>query len=61
MLRMFSNCSVVLENLEVTYAQKHHSLAFLQVCMRTQPITARQELALSFGRSEPTLVHTRPL
>uniref|UniRef100_H3D7Q9 receptor protein-tyrosine kinase n=1 Tax=Tetraodon nigroviridis TaxID=99883 RepID=H3D7Q9_TETNG len=30
MLRMFSNCSVVLENLEVTYAQKHHSLAFLQ-------------------------------
>lgn len=38
MVRMFSNCSVVLENLEVTYTQKHHSLAFLQVCNLTQLI-----------------------
>lgn len=38
MLRMFSNCSVVLENLEVTYTQKHHSLTFLQVCILTQQI-----------------------
>lgn len=38
MVRMFSNCSVVLENLEVTYIQKHHSLAFLQVCNLTQLI-----------------------
>lgn len=36
MLKMFSNCSVVLENLEVTYTQKHHSLDFLQVCILTQ-------------------------
>uniref|UniRef100_A0A674MIX0 Receptor protein-tyrosine kinase n=1 Tax=Takifugu rubripes TaxID=31033 RepID=A0A674MIX0_TAKRU len=30
MQRMFSNCSVVLENLEVTYTLEHHSLSFLQ-------------------------------
>lgn len=38
MLKMFSNCSVVLENLEVTYTQKHHSLEFLQVCILTQQL-----------------------
>uniref|UniRef100_A0A3Q1BMD8 Receptor protein-tyrosine kinase n=1 Tax=Amphiprion ocellaris TaxID=80972 RepID=A0A3Q1BMD8_AMPOC len=30
MVRMFSNCSVVLENLEVTYSLEHHDLGFLQ-------------------------------
>uniref|UniRef100_UPI0037E8D14B melanoma receptor tyrosine-protein kinase-like isoform X2 n=1 Tax=Semicossyphus pulcher TaxID=241346 RepID=UPI0037E8D14B len=30
MLRMYSNCSVVLENLEVTYTLEHHDLSFLQ-------------------------------
>uniref|UniRef100_A0A3Q3J7H0 Receptor protein-tyrosine kinase n=1 Tax=Monopterus albus TaxID=43700 RepID=A0A3Q3J7H0_MONAL len=30
MLRMYSNCSVVLENLEVTYTLEHQDLSFLQ-------------------------------
>uniref|UniRef100_A0A669ENX2 Receptor protein-tyrosine kinase n=1 Tax=Oreochromis niloticus TaxID=8128 RepID=A0A669ENX2_ORENI len=30
MVRMYSNCSVVLENLEITYTQEHHDLSFLQ-------------------------------
>uniref|UniRef100_A0A3Q1ELU9 Receptor protein-tyrosine kinase n=1 Tax=Acanthochromis polyacanthus TaxID=80966 RepID=A0A3Q1ELU9_9TELE len=30
MVRMFSNCSVVLENLEVTYSLENHDLGFLQ-------------------------------
>ncbi|KAM3593948.1 uncharacterized protein V6R79_026296 [Siganus canaliculatus] len=30
MVRMFTNCSVVLENLEVTYTLEHHDLSFLQ-------------------------------
>uniref|UniRef100_UPI003AABDA4D melanoma receptor tyrosine-protein kinase-like n=1 Tax=Centroberyx gerrardi TaxID=166262 RepID=UPI003AABDA4D len=30
MVRMYSNCTVVLENLEVTYTQEHHDLSFLQ-------------------------------
>ncbi|KAI3355585.1 hypothetical protein L3Q82_018406 [Scortum barcoo] len=30
MVRMYSNCSVVLENLEVTYTLEHQDLAFLQ-------------------------------
>uniref|UniRef100_A0A3B5ARF5 Receptor protein-tyrosine kinase n=1 Tax=Stegastes partitus TaxID=144197 RepID=A0A3B5ARF5_9TELE len=30
MVRMFSNCSVVLENLEVTYSLEHQDLSFLQ-------------------------------
>lgn len=34
MLRMYSNCSLVLENLEVTYTLEHHDLSFLQVCPR---------------------------
>lgn len=32
MVRMYSNCSVVLDNLEVTYTLEHHDLSFLQVC-----------------------------
>ena len=31
MVRMYSNCSVVLENLEVTYTLEHQDLSFLQV------------------------------
>ena len=31
MVRMYSNCSVVLENLEVTYSLEHQDLSFLQV------------------------------
>ena len=31
MVKMYSNCSVVLENLEVTYTLEHHDLSFLQV------------------------------
>lgn len=31
MVRMYSNCSVVLENLEVTHTLEHHDLGFLQV------------------------------
>lgn len=31
MVRMYSNCSVVLENLEVTHTLEHHDLSFLQV------------------------------
>ncbi|XP_023265925.1 melanoma receptor tyrosine-protein kinase-like [Seriola lalandi dorsalis] len=30
MVRMYSNCSVVMENLEVTYALEHQDLSFLQ-------------------------------
>ncbi|TNN26555.1 Melanoma receptor tyrosine-protein kinase [Liparis tanakae] len=30
MVKMYSNCSVVLENLEVTYSLEHHDLGFLQ-------------------------------
>uniref|UniRef100_A0A673AMI0 Receptor protein-tyrosine kinase n=1 Tax=Sphaeramia orbicularis TaxID=375764 RepID=A0A673AMI0_9TELE len=30
MMRMYSNCSVVLENLEVTYTQENHDLSFLR-------------------------------
>ncbi|XP_053268495.1 melanoma receptor tyrosine-protein kinase [Pleuronectes platessa] len=30
LVRMYTNCSVVLENLEVTYALQHHDLSFLQ-------------------------------
>ncbi|KAK2859787.1 hypothetical protein Q5P01_004407 [Channa striata] len=30
MVRMFTNCSVVLENLEVTYTMEHQDLSFLQ-------------------------------
>nr|XP_019968118.1 PREDICTED: melanoma receptor tyrosine-protein kinase-like [Paralichthys olivaceus] len=33
LVRMYSNCSVVLENLEVTYARQHHDLSFLQVLL----------------------------
>lgn len=28
---MYSNCSVVLENLEITYTLEHHDLSFLEV------------------------------
>lgn len=31
MVRMYANCSVVLDNLEVTYSQPHQDLSFLQV------------------------------
>lgn len=31
MEKMYSNCSVVLENLEITYTQEHQDLSFLQV------------------------------
>lgn len=31
MVRMYSNCSVVLENLEITYTLEHQDLSFLQV------------------------------
>lgn len=31
LVRMYSNCSVVLENLEITYIQEHHDLSFLRV------------------------------
>lgn len=34
MVRMYSNCSVVLDNLEVTYTLEHHDLSFLQVSPR---------------------------
>lgn len=34
MVRMYSNCSLVLDNLEVTYTLEHHDLSFLQVCPR---------------------------
>ncbi|KAM3860320.1 LOW QUALITY PROTEIN: melanoma receptor tyrosine-protein kinase-like [Diretmus argenteus] len=30
LVRMYSNCTVVLENLEVTYTQENHDLSFLQ-------------------------------
>uniref|UniRef100_A0A665VA60 Receptor protein-tyrosine kinase n=1 Tax=Echeneis naucrates TaxID=173247 RepID=A0A665VA60_ECHNA len=30
MVRMFSNCTVVLENLEITFTLEHHDLSFLQ-------------------------------
>lgn len=50
MLRMFSNCSVVLENLEVTYTEKHHSLAFLQVSIRTHQIRISSSLQCEFDR-----------
>ncbi|KAJ8010643.1 hypothetical protein DPEC_G00077220 [Dallia pectoralis] len=30
MVRMYTNCSVVLENLELTYTQDHHDLTFLK-------------------------------
>ncbi|XP_048121674.1 epidermal growth factor receptor-like isoform X1 [Alosa alosa] len=30
LVRMFSNCTVVLENLEITYIQEHHDLSFLR-------------------------------
>ncbi|KAL7373850.1 hypothetical protein ABVT39_015874 [Epinephelus coioides] len=30
MVRMYSNCSVVLENLEITYTREHQDLSFLQ-------------------------------
>lgn len=32
MVRMYSHCSVVLENLEITYTLQHQDLSFLQVC-----------------------------
>lgn len=32
MVKVYSNCSVVLDNLEVTYTLEHHDLSFLQVC-----------------------------
>lgn len=31
MVRMYSNCSVVLENLEITYTLENQDLSFLQV------------------------------
>lgn len=31
MVRMYSNCEVVLDNLEVTYTLNHQNLSFLQV------------------------------
>lgn len=37
MVRMYSNCSVVLDNLEVTYTLEHHDLSFLQVCVPSFP------------------------
>lgn len=39
MVRMYSNCSVVLENLEITYTQAHHDLSFLQVSRRPSAST----------------------
>lgn len=39
MVRMYSNCSVVLENLEITYTQEHHDLSFLQVSHRPSAST----------------------
>lgn len=44
LVRMYSNCSVVLENLEVTYILEHQDLSFLQVRRRRSfphlPVTA---------------------
>lgn len=34
MVRMYSNCSVVLENLEITYTLEHQDLSFLQVSLQ---------------------------
>lgn len=31
MVKLYSNCSVVLENLEITYTLEHHDLSFLNV------------------------------
>lgn len=31
LVRMYSNCTVVLENLELTYIQDYHDLSFLKV------------------------------
>ena len=31
LVRMYSNCTIVLENLEITYVQQHHDLSFLRV------------------------------
>lgn len=33
MVRMYTDCAVVLENLEVTYTLEHQDLSFLQVCI----------------------------
>ncbi|MEQ2190618.1 hypothetical protein XENOCAPTIV_002494 [Xenoophorus captivus] len=33
MKRMYSNCNIVLENLEITYTQEHQDLSFLEVCL----------------------------
>uniref|UniRef100_A0A3Q2ZFX4 Uncharacterized protein n=1 Tax=Kryptolebias marmoratus TaxID=37003 RepID=A0A3Q2ZFX4_KRYMA len=32
----YSNCSVVLENLEITYTLEHHDLSFLKVRISTR-------------------------
>ncbi|KAG9333785.1 hypothetical protein JZ751_010127 [Albula glossodonta] len=31
MVRMYSNCTVLLENLEITYTKEHHDLSFLSM------------------------------
>ncbi|XP_063768804.1 melanoma receptor tyrosine-protein kinase-like isoform X2 [Eleginops maclovinus] len=60
MVRMYSNCSVVLENLEVTYSLLNHDLSFLQsiqevggyvlVAMNEAPVVPLGNLRLIRGR-----------
>ncbi|XP_070409614.1 melanoma receptor tyrosine-protein kinase isoform X2 [Nothobranchius furzeri] len=61
MVKMFSNCSVVLDNLEITYTLKNHDLSFLQsiqevggyvlVAMNEAPTVPLVNLRLIRGQS----------
>ncbi|XP_042566103.1 epidermal growth factor receptor isoform X2 [Clupea harengus] len=50
LVRMYSNCTIVLENLEITYVQQHHDLSFLR---SIEEVSGYVLIAVNFIESIP--------